>query len=142
MSIIKDKIKSTSKIKSKTSISPESSTTIETVDDNDEAALEKLLESTEDDLDDEIMENKNKENLNMNLKETKIGNLEEDCAKRIVNHRIIKEGNSKKIICEIEFESNSDKKILNNSYDYQLIKKKEPYLLFDFLESNITIFND
>jgi hypothetical protein len=54
MSIIKDKIKSTSKIKSKTSTSPESSTTIETVDDNDKAALEKLIDSTEDDLDDVI----------------------------------------------------------------------------------------
>jgi hypothetical protein len=54
MSIIKDKIKSTSKNKSKTSISPESSTTIETVDNNDKAALEKLIDSTEDDLDDVI----------------------------------------------------------------------------------------
>jgi hypothetical protein len=54
MSIIKDKIKSTSKIKSETSISPELSTTIETVDNNDEAALEKLINSTEDDLDDVI----------------------------------------------------------------------------------------
>jgi hypothetical protein len=54
MSIIKDKIKSTSKIKSKTSISPELSTTIETVNDNDEAALEKLIDSAEDNLDDVI----------------------------------------------------------------------------------------
>ena len=54
MSVIPEKIKSTSKIKSNTSTSSESSTTVETVDDYDEAELEKLIDSTEDDLDDVI----------------------------------------------------------------------------------------
>jgi hypothetical protein len=53
-SVIPDKIKSTSKIKSATSISSESSTTVESVEDEDDAELEKLVDSTEDDLDDVI----------------------------------------------------------------------------------------
>jgi hypothetical protein len=47
-------IKSTSMIKSTTSISSESSTTIENVEDEDDAALETLIDSNEDDLDDLI----------------------------------------------------------------------------------------
>jgi hypothetical protein len=54
MSVIPEKIKSTSKIKSTTSISSESSTTVETVKDEDDVALEKLIDSTEDDVDDVI----------------------------------------------------------------------------------------
>jgi hypothetical protein len=54
MSVIPEKIKSTSKIKSTTSISSESSTIVETVEDEDDAALEKLIDSTEDGLDDVI----------------------------------------------------------------------------------------
>jgi hypothetical protein len=54
MSVIPEKIKSTSKIKPTTSISSESSTTVETVEDEDDAALEKLIDSNEDDLDDMI----------------------------------------------------------------------------------------
>jgi hypothetical protein len=54
MPAIPEKIKSTSKIKSTTSISFESSTTVKTVKDKDDVALEKLIESTEDDLDDVI----------------------------------------------------------------------------------------
>jgi hypothetical protein len=54
MSVIPEKIKSTSKIKSTTSISSESSTTVETVEDKDDAALEMLIDSTENGLDDVI----------------------------------------------------------------------------------------
>jgi hypothetical protein len=54
MSVIPEKIKSTSKIKSATSISSESSTTVETVEDDNDVALGKLIDSTEDDLDDVI----------------------------------------------------------------------------------------
>jgi hypothetical protein len=54
MSVIPEKIKLTFKIKSTTSISSESSTTVETVKDEDDVALEKLIDSTEDDLDDVI----------------------------------------------------------------------------------------
>jgi hypothetical protein len=48
MSVIPEKIKST------TSISSESSTTVETVEDKDDVALEKIIDSAEDDLDDVI----------------------------------------------------------------------------------------
>jgi hypothetical protein len=51
MSVIPEKIKSTSKINSTTSISSESSTTVESGEDEDDVALEKLIDSTEDDLD-------------------------------------------------------------------------------------------
>jgi hypothetical protein len=54
MSVIPEKTKSTSKIKSTTSISSQSSTTVETVEDEEDSALEKLIDSTEDDLDDVI----------------------------------------------------------------------------------------
>jgi hypothetical protein len=54
MSVIPEKIRSTSKIKSTTSISSESSTTVETVEVEDNSALKKLIYSTEDDLDDAI----------------------------------------------------------------------------------------
>jgi hypothetical protein len=54
MAVIPEKIKSTSKIKSTTSVSSESSTTVETVEDKEDSALEKLIDSTEDDLDDVI----------------------------------------------------------------------------------------
>jgi hypothetical protein len=54
MSVIPEKIKSTSKIKYTTFISSESSTTVEIVKDEEDPALEKLITSTEDDLDDVI----------------------------------------------------------------------------------------
>ena len=103
-----------------------------------------LNESIEEEKENEINDIFTNRNLQLesDLRETKLGDFEEDKPKKIVSHKIVKDGISKKIVCEIEFDSNKDVKILNNTYDYQFIKKKKPILIFDFLESKMDIFND